>query len=149
MDIIERVPDFVGKDWDSIRIHSQMYGRGTRINWHSDHHSLGSFTWYWHKEWKPSWGGELLVPFDKPIYDELVEKPPKQSIDYDWTDNFFQDTLFSYSILPIPNRCVLLGPGVFHSVGRVDPDAGNHMRCSIVAFLVKKEDSQDKPTQTD
>ena len=39
-------------------------------------------------------------------------------------------------VSPRPNRCVLTAPGVFHSVNRVSPDAGDALRLAVVGFLL-------------
>lgn len=138
--VADSYPNLVGKGWSDIRIHAQVYGRGTRIKLHFDSHSLGSFTYYPHPEWSPSWGGDLFVPIGVPLYKDLPIKQPK-GIGREWDDVFLKNGL-GYSISPKPNRCVLVAPGVSHSVSRVDPDCGDAMRFSVVGFLITEEDKK-------
>lgn len=42
-----------------------------------------------------------------------------------------------FFISPRPNRLVLLAPNILHAVNRVDDDAGDHLRATIVGFLLK------------
>ncbi len=42
-------------------------------------------------------------------------------------------------ISPLPNRAVFTRGQIWHSINRVDPNAGDHARCSIVAFFMKEK----------
>ncbi len=134
-------PKHVGNDWNSIRIHAHLFGRGVRIYWHADKHSLGSFAWYAHPEWRPHWGGELMLADNVPVHDDLDELPPF-AIDRKWEDGLLECGMGMY-FAPLPNRCILTAPGVFHAVNRVDPDAGDAVRCSVVGFLGKKKEDEN------
>lgn len=142
--VAQQFPDLTG-DWDDIRIHAQMYGRGTKINCHTDKHAVGSFTRYAHDIWLPHWGGELFFP-SVTAFDSNNE-PPK-TIDRGWENDYLKLGLGQY-IAPIPNRCILAAPGVFHSVNRVDLDAGDHMRCSVVGFLLAKDQKDSSTIRSD
>jgi hypothetical protein len=40
---------------------------------------------------------------------------------------------------PSPNRLVFLKGGSWHQINRVDQNAGDHMRCSVVGFFTKEK----------
>lgn len=136
LEITKHLPEIIDKDWQDLRIHTQMFGRGVKINGHYDLHSAGSFTFYAHPRWDCNWGGELIIP-EVPSFSEGQDKPP-QSLDRSW-ENKFLEVGIGQVITPKPNRCVLTGPGVFHYTNRVDPDAGDALRISIVGFLLKEK----------
>lgn len=133
--IAEHFPELIRPGWDDLRLHYHMYGQGTRLGWHVDHHSSCSFTWYPHPEWRSSWGGEMLVA-EAPALEPGIKLV--LSLDRRQEDALLTDGLGTY-IAPKPNRLVLLAPGMWHSVARVDQNAGDALRCSVVGFLVKKE----------
>lgn len=115
LEVAKLFPEHV-KAWDDCRLHVQLYGRGIRLNWHTDKHSYGSFTFYAHREWGENWGGELLT-----------------------SDEEKGQGVF---LTPVPNRCVLTAPGVRHCVNRVDPAAGDSVRVSVVGFLLPAETAE-------
>lgn len=128
-------PQLVKEGWDDVRLHTHVFGRGTRLYWHYDKHSLGSFVWYAHPEWQHHWGGEMMVADQVPRWEELAEAPPLRP-DRTWEEGLLWAGIGTW-ITPRPNRCVLTAPGLFHGINRVDPDAGGALRCSVVGFLVK------------
>ena len=137
-ELAKLVGNLVTPGWDDISIHAQVFGRGTKLHWHADTHSLGSFTWYAHPEWKPHWGGEMLIAEGVPLWAQTEPKPPSEYFDRSWEEKVFAVGM-NTCIAPKPNRCVLVAPGVWHSVNRVDPDAGDALRVSVVGFLVKNK----------
>ena len=124
--------------WKDIRLHSHIMHRGTRLNWHLDSHGLCAFTYYPHKEWSSAWGGELFIPA-VPVQESKLKLR--------W-DNFQEDKLLTLGIgtylTPKPNRCIIVAPGVYHCVNRIDPDAGDHPRISIVGFLLSETQQQEQ-----
>lgn len=60
---------------------------------------------------------------------------PKWTFTNDYENEHLKQGMGVY-IAPKPNRCVMTGPGVWHGVNRIDPDAGDNVRVSVVAFLV-------------
>ena len=40
-------------------------------------------------------------------------------------------------VLPRPNRLVVIAGGNYHAIKRVDPAAGDHVRCSIAGFFMR------------
>ena len=125
-------PDHVG-EWNDIDIHTHLFGRGTKITWHMDTHSAGSFTWYFHETWSTYWGGELFVPCDQGDASLLTA----EAVSFGHArEDAIRSLGTGYYVAPLPNRCILLAPGTCHAVNRVDPSAGDHLRCTVVGFLV-------------
>lgn len=132
------VADLVGKegeDWNEIVLTPYIYPAGTKISWHDDYGYTGACIFYPHREWSPHWGGELCVAKTPPP-DQLPPVAPDLM-------NRAQDTalLNHYGmgvyINPLPNRLVFTSGKVWHSINRVDQSAGDHCRCSVVAFFMK------------
>lgn len=43
-----------------------------------------------------------------------------------------------------PNRIVMMKASVWHQINRVDDDAGDHCRCSVVAFFKKEKEESNE-----
>lgn len=129
------------KPWDDLRLHSQMMLRGTKLYCHPDKHSCGSFTWYAHQVWRSHWGGELFLP-DVPLYSNAGGLENFQ-FGRDWEDKHLANGTGTY-VAPMPNRMILVAPGAYHGVNRVDVDAGDALRVVVVGFLIKNEPAVPK-----
>lgn len=99
-----------GQDWDDVAFRVYLQCRGSRLAGHGDSQFAGTAAFYAHPQWSADWGGELIFP-DRP-----------------------DDRASGRYVLPRPNRLVLIRRGVWHRTGRVDADAGGHLRCTIAAF---------------
>jgi Rps23 Pro-64 3,4-dihydroxylase Tpa1-like proline 4-hydroxylase len=140
LQIAKNTADIVGDEsnWSDLALRTYLYPRNTKLSWHNDSEFYsGAFTYYIHPKWGSTWGGELLVAEVPPLYE--VKKKPKAGphLDHEWEDEYILEHGVGQWIAPKPNRCVLMAGGVYHSVARVDPDAGDHARASIVGFLLK------------
>lgn len=116
--------------WSRITIRSYLYPRGTKLSWHNDLGYEGAAIYYVHPEWCSTWGGELM----------LARTPPETDIGSPHLDHRHEDRfLATYGVGTYitckPNRLVLTRPGVWHSINRVDADAGDHCRASVVGFF--------------
>jgi len=116
--------------WDRITVRSYLYPRGTKLSWHNDLGYCGAAIFYVHPEWASTWGGELL----------LARTPPANSVapphlDHREEDRFLSTYGMGTYITCKPNRLVLTRAGVWHSINRVDDDAGDHCRASVVGFF--------------
>ena len=129
--VADNFPELVGKSGD-LRIHAQLFSRGVKIGWHLDSHSAGSFTYYAHPKWSANWGGELFVPDGLPPQAD----PLPTTYDFLIEEEMLANGVGFY-ITPKPNRLILLAPGVMHCVNRVDDDAGDHLRATVVGFMLK------------
>lgn len=138
LSLASRFPDLVTPGWGDLRIHSHICNRGTKLNWHIDGHCHAALTYYPHKRWESTWGGELFVPELPP------QKKPKRTYNNNWENEVLKDGIGIY-ITPKPNRCVITAPGVLHQVTRIDPDAGDAVRVSIVGFLMAPDVEKEEP----
>jgi hypothetical protein len=119
------------KDWKNLVLRSYLYPRNTKLNWHNDAGYKGAAIFYAHPKWSSTWGGELMLaktPKD-------IDVVPAPHLDHDFEDKFLETFGFGTYITCKPNRLVLTRPGVWHSINRVDPDAGDHSRATIVGFF--------------
>jgi hypothetical protein len=118
------------KSWSTLILRSYIYPRGTKLNWHNDMGYLGAAIFYIHPEWASTWGGELMIAKTP----ESSQLPPPH-LDHREEDKFLERFGLGSYITCKPNRLVLTRAGVWHSINRVDPDAGDHCRAAIVGFF--------------
>jgi hypothetical protein len=121
-------------DSDLTSIRGTIYPRGTGLSWHDDHTGVkGAFILYVHPHWNAEWGGELLI-----------EDSPNKNNRSDYSrvhlnnDNQNQELLMKGHgrfIFPKPNRLVLIASGTKHSIKKVDPEAGSHVRAALSGFI--------------
>lgn len=116
--------------WDNLTIRPYLYPRGTKLSWHNDLGYAGAVIFYCHPEWASTWGGELFIAKTPPC---ASMAPPH--LDHRFEDKFLSTYGFGSYVTCKPNRLVLTRPGVWHSINRVDEDAGDHCRASIVGFF--------------
>lgn len=125
------------KDWNEIIFRSYVYPRGTKISWHNDVGYVSAALFYTHPKWSPQWGGELYVGEVPENYDKTTQEVGPH-LTHDWWDGFLGERGIGMYIQPKPNRLVLMPAGVWHMISRVDPDAGDNNRCSVVGFFKNK-----------
>lgn len=116
--------------WDTLILRSYIYPRGTKLNWHNDMGYKAAAIFYVHPEWAGTWGGELMIANTPPC----AEFPPPH-LDHREEDRFLETYGMGTYITCKPNRLVLTKGGVWHSINRIDPDAGDHCRVSVVGFF--------------
>lgn len=128
-----------GVDWEGISYRPYIYPPGSKISWHNDCGYSAACIFYCHKKWQHFWGGELMLATTK---DNAVPKLTDATDDL-FSRDYMQPILDQYGfgqyITPLPNRMVFTKTGVWHSINRVDPSAGDNNRFSIVAFFHKKK----------
>jgi len=140
-DAVEKVVpnhDFV-KPWDELHIRSYLYPRNTKLSWHNDSGYEGAFIFYTHPRWASTWGGELMiheVPEELPKWHH-GDETTKPHLDHRWEDAVLEAYGMGNYITAKPNRLVITGKNVWHAVNRVDADAGDNSRCSVVGFYKK------------
>lgn len=134
--------DIVGKqseNWSDISYRPYIYPNGSRISWHNDYGYTAACIFYCHKEWNPSWGGELMVANTQ----HMGTMPVSLTPDNDLSRNSIKPNLDYYGfgtyISCLPNRMVFTKGKVWHMINRVDKDAGENLRCSFVAFFHEKK----------
>jgi Rps23 Pro-64 3,4-dihydroxylase Tpa1-like proline 4-hydroxylase len=106
-----------GVDWTALYLAPWLYPVGSALSLHRDAESYaGSFAFFVHAHWGEDWGGELIV-----------SSPPDGP----------GDAGIATCVTPRPNRLVLLGPNRPHRIGRVDQNAGTHVRTTIAGFFLR------------
>ena len=125
------VADQLGLTYSGFLSSVQLYGRGTKLSWHRDHGGVGTFAYYVHPEWKPTWGGELYVP------EQVVRTETNKDRKLAYGTEMWDDLAAGWGlwIAPKPNRLVYTSPDVLHQVNRVDPDAGDNLRVALIGRL--------------
>jgi hypothetical protein len=133
-------PDII-PDWNFVLLRSYLYRVGTRISWHNDAAKLGAVVLFTHPVWSAHWGGELMVA-ERPGYEELSEEERRQveanegvHFDRHGVDLLLSKRGHGRYFSPLPNRAIISTTGVWHATNRVDPSAGDTLRCSLVAFF--------------
>lgn len=127
---LARLHPAIVPEWTSIIMRSYLYPRGTKLSWHNDLGYSGAAIFYVHPEWSSTWGGELMVA-KTPSSNSV----PPPHLDHREEDRFLEAYGTGIYVTCRPNRLVLTRPGVWHSINRVDADAGDHCRASIVGFF--------------
>jgi|LakMenEpi03Aug12_release.lakeMendotaPanAssembly.Ray.scaffolds.fasta_scaffold292105_3 hypothetical protein len=122
--------DLVGK-YKNINIRSYLYPRETKLSWHNDKGYVAAAIFYTHLHWGSTWGGELLL-----AKTPEVEGCPDPSLNHSFEDKLINHYGVGQYITCKPNRLVLTKAGVWHSINRVDKDAGDNVRCSVVGFYM-------------
>ena len=131
-------PEIV-KPFADTTYRSYIYPRGVKLSWHDDSDVyMGAMTFYAHQKWGSTWGGELMVAQVPPINSVFKDGIPNgPHLDHDWEDQYINLYAMGTYINPKPNRMVIMAPGTYHAINRVDADAGDHARCSVVGFYLK------------
>lgn len=116
--------------WERLILRSYIYPRGTKLNWHNDMGYKGAAILYVHPEWASTWGGELMIARTP----DASSLPPPH-LDHREEDRFLGKYGIGTYITCKPNRLVVTRAGVWHSINRVDADAGDHCRAAVVGFF--------------
>jgi hypothetical protein len=127
-------PDVVGTegaDWAALFISPWLYPVGSALSLHRDGGGYsGALTFFAHPYWGVHWGGELL------LLDEGVTVPPLGMTGWMVEDRV--DLGVATCVFPRPNRLVLVGPERPHLIGRVDVNAGDHVRTTLAGFFLRR-----------
>ena len=124
-------PSVVGQH-DHLSLRSYLYGRDVKLNWHNDQGYVAAGIFYCHPYWASTWGGELMLAKTPNIEGGI----PNPCLDHTFEDKFLEHYGHGQYITCKPNRLVLTKGGVWHSINRVDKDAGDHVRTSVVCFFL-------------
>lgn len=137
-----RHPEIYGHapgDWAVMSFAFWQYAAGIRLGWHNDagNARTGEYILYLHDEWRPSWGGELVI-LDEPQQLDLSHTSIKER------SRAIESAVAASShmltaIFPRPNRLVLVRAGTCHYINRVDKAAGSAKRISMTGFVSRPE----------
>jgi hypothetical protein len=126
-------PELVG-DYKNLSIRSYLYPRETKLSWHNDKGYKAAVIFYTHPYWASTWGGDLMIAYTPELNKDYVPNP---CLDHTFEDKFIGHYGMGQYISCKPNRMVLTKGGVWHSINRVDKDAGDHVRSSVVGFYLE------------
>jgi hypothetical protein len=154
--LLERHDEFAswvgvrGQDWNAMTARPYLYPAGTALAWHTDAHSYtGAFVFYAHPYWSASWGGELLICDESTVDKDLGDKhvlstvmhdgkivglrrlPVPPALDHRREDEVLVGAGLGEFVIAKPNRLVIMKAGTPHRIARVDPAAGENVRCTI------------------
>jgi Rps23 Pro-64 3,4-dihydroxylase Tpa1-like proline 4-hydroxylase len=115
--ISESHKDQIG-EYEELTLRSYLYPIGTKLSWHNDKGYKAAVIFYAHKDWKINWGGELMIAHGPNNIENSLEKFG-----------------LGHYIFAKPNRLVFTFNGVWHSINRVDQNAGDNVRSTIVGFF--------------
>lgn len=154
----EEFAEWIGyreRDWRSLTARPYLYPAGTALSWHTDDiFYSGAFVYYAHPVWSASWGGELMIADEATSDTDLGEKyavaavmdegrvvglrrtPVPAALDHGRENAVLTATGLGEFVLAEPNRLVITKRGTPHRVARVDPAAGENVRCSIAGFFL-------------
>ncbi len=149
--------DIVGRhkeQWSLLTAKAFLYPVGTSLSWHADSSGYtGAYSYYAHPEWKSSWGGELMIADETTLGKDLGTKvlstvvteggrvtgiqkmEVAPALDDGAADQVLSERGLGHFIQSKPNRLVVFKGGIPHRIGKVDPSAGEHVRCAIAGFF--------------
>lgn len=159
LDRHEEFVEWIGRrdlDWRTITARPYLYPTGTSLSWHTDDILYsGAFVYYAHPRWGASWGGELMIASESACDTDLGHKytttvqikdgrpvglrriPVPAALDHEKENEILLSEGTGDYIAAKPNRLVITKSGTPHRVARVDPAAGEHVRCSIGGFFLR------------
>lgn len=132
-EIAKMHPELVG-EYNKLYLRSYVYPRETKLSWHNDKGYSAAVIFYTHPYWASTWGGELFL-----AKTQEIDVVPNPCLDHSFEDKLLSQYGYGHYITPKPNRLVLTKSGVWHQINRVDRDAGDHCRTSVVGFFSKTD----------
>ena len=133
----------------SCMVHA--YGAGSELSWHRDAGNFtGAYTFYLHRHWMHTWGGNMLIANDATKFDVYrdASKDIKPSDRYAKEFNKIVPTFnlgfeskcvldpgLGMYVAPLPNRIVFVKKDVIHKVERIDAAAGGNWRLSLTGVF--------------
>ena len=121
-----------GAEWTAMFLSPWLYPTGSALSLHRDGGGYsGAFTYFAHPRWGVHWGGELLLLEDDPSAGHSALGTAG------WLVEDEVGSGLATCVFPRPNRLVLVGPGRPHMIGRVDPNAGDHVRTTLAGFFLR------------
>jgi Rps23 Pro-64 3,4-dihydroxylase Tpa1-like proline 4-hydroxylase len=145
----ERLLGRPGTGWHRFSLTPWSYPAGSQLASHNDGPGacppkVASIVWYVHPSWGISWGGELLI-IDREGTDLARSAAALGDVDagtlLSRVSAEAESAVLSSGPDPVciparPNRVVIFKSDTYHTVRRVDPAAGDRMRCSFTGFFL-------------
>ena len=140
----------INSDFTNFGMLVHAYRAGAELSWHIDAMQFkGAYSYYVHKEWSHTWGGNLLLAHPDTTFDVFTDPGPDIKTEglYDWsgrtvhwfdTEHERRQVLnpgVGTYVMPLPNRIVIAKTRVVHHVERIDQAAGDHFRLSMTGFF--------------
>ncbi len=131
-------------DWDYFSARPVLYPSGCSFSWHNEEAGkAGTFFYYVNPGWNVQWGGELLISTPETgnaNYAASTTKIVGCRLDNQIENKLLMSPGVGNYVFPKPNRLVLLKPGIYHSVRRIDSNAGDNVQAMITGFFLKHRD---------
>ncbi len=134
--------------WHHLSVTSWIYPPNTALSLHDDGAGIcsGACVYYLNPEWKPHWGGLLIVLDDaanKAIAKRKSESEGQALHAAKWLHPSGHDEIalehgLGRCIFPKKNRIVFIAPDAQHLVTRVLPESGDNARMSLVGFFHRR-----------
>ncbi|OXM68486.1 2OG-Fe(II) oxygenase [Amycolatopsis vastitatis] len=132
-----------------------LFGRGAGLRWHADaSEQIGAYIYYCHPQWHTTWGGELMVMDGSSVLGQGLSAAETNSFrkaatdspgsvvgpDYecDGAETRRADIGTGRFVMAKPDRLVVLTGTAEHRVAPVTAAAGDHLRCAVTGFVVRK-----------
>lgn len=136
-----------GEKWNRFSVTSWMYPRGTGLSLHEDSGPYsGAYTFFMNKQWNLHWGGLLMV-LPAEASERIEEKKKaygeahyrlKKWVDTELEDEAVSGIAAALTILPKPNRLVVMSNRTHHLVSTINNSAGDEVRISVAGFFELK-----------
>jgi|tagenome__1003787_1003787.scaffolds.fasta_scaffold20885695_2 hypothetical protein len=137
---VEYIVGRAGHDWERFSFAPWIYPVGSGLSLHQDGVLYtGAFTYFAHRQWRPHWGGHLMVldPSTRPVNPQSREQLMPPFLDDEGEARRVFDPGLAMSVFAKPNRIVFLSPTAQHLMTRVDVNAGQSARVSVAGFFHK------------
>jgi Rps23 Pro-64 3,4-dihydroxylase Tpa1-like proline 4-hydroxylase len=137
--------------WKNFSCMAHAYASGAELSWHRDAGNFtGAYTFYLHKHWMHTWGGNMLIASPDTKFDVYKDAPEGVEPQDMYAQQFnkilptFNLAHESKSVLnpgvgiyiaPLPNRIVFVNKSIVHKVERIDASAGSNYRLSLTGFF--------------
>jgi hypothetical protein len=126
-----------GQAWTNATGKLMIYPAGTGLSWHNDAGGrAGAYTLYIHREWNVQWGGELVIA-DPSCKARLRNYIIGAHLENPAENKAISEVGICTSIIPKPNRLVILAAGHMHKIATVANAAGDRMRCAVSGFFTR------------
>ena len=131
--------------WEHFSVTSWLYPPGTGLSLHDDGSGVytGAYVYFLNPEWKPHWGGLLLVMDGKSNLAIQSRKAQGQGmamhkrkfLHASEHEALVMQSGLAQCVMPKQNRLVFIHPDTFHLVTRVLPEAGDNVRMTLAGFF--------------